>query len=141
MCTWVVQCVRMEEVARRRRGGCRQEQQGGRWKVLWGRKLKKQLKGKVEACVVPACVCGLETLALTERQEEKLRVAENNWVQRICKVKQEDQRKMRELRDETGIMKHLRMKVVGSRLRRAGHIERMSGEGVDKESLKNRRGW
>ena len=50
-------------------------------------KVEEIAKGIVlEACVVPACVCGLGTLALAEIQE-KLRVAENNWVQRICKVK------------------------------------------------------
>ena len=28
--------------------------------IMWDRKLKKQLKGKVlEACMVPACICGL----------------------------------------------------------------------------------
>ena len=56
---------------------------------MWNTKLKKQLKGKVlEACVLPACIYGSLTLALTERQEEKLHVAENNWVRRICKVKE-----------------------------------------------------
>ena len=54
--------------------------------IVWDRKLKKQLKGKVlEACMVPVCIYGLRTLALTERQEEKMQIAENNWVRRICK--------------------------------------------------------
>ena len=40
---------------------------------------KKQLKGKVlETCVVPACIYGLGTLAMTDRQEEKIQIAENN---------------------------------------------------------------
>ena len=53
-----------------------------------GQKVEDIGKGIVlEPCVVPACVCGLETLALAEIQEEKLRAAENNWIQRICKVK------------------------------------------------------
>ena len=76
----------------------------GAWRrmecIMWGRKLKKQLKGKVlEACVVPAFIYGLGTLALTEKQEEKVHIAENNWVQRIYKVPQEDRRKMKELRE------------------------------------------
>ena len=59
--------------------------------IMWDRKLKKQLKGKVlEACVVTAYTYGLGTLALTKRQEEKMQIAENNWVQRICKATQED---------------------------------------------------
>ena len=63
--------------------------------VTWDRKLKKQLKAKVlEGCVVPAFIYGLGTLALTERQEEKMHIAENNWVRRMCKVTQEDRRKI-----------------------------------------------
>ena len=47
--------------------------------IMWDRKLEKQLKRKVlEACVVQACIYGLGTLALTERQE-KMQIAENNW--------------------------------------------------------------
>lgn len=56
--------------------------------IIWARKLKKQLNGKVlDSCVVPAyvCICGLVQLALTVTvtQEEKPQVAENNWVKRI----------------------------------------------------------
>ena len=47
-------------------------------------KLNKQLKGNVlKACVVLTCIYGLGRLALTERQEEKPRVAEIKWVLRI----------------------------------------------------------
>ena len=46
--------------------------------IMWDRKGKKQLKGK--ACVVPVCIYGLGTPALTERQEEKMQITENNWV-------------------------------------------------------------
>ena len=54
--------------------------------VMWDRKLKKQLKGKVlEACVVPACIYGLGTLPLIERHKEKMQIAENKWVRKICK--------------------------------------------------------
>ena len=54
----------------------------------------------LEACVVPACIYGLGTVALTERQEEKIQTAENNWIRRMCKVTQEDRMKMKELREE-----------------------------------------
>ena len=74
--------------------------------IMWDRKLKKQLKGKVlEACVVTARIYGLGTLALTERQEEKMQIAEHNWVRRICKVTQEDRREMKELRGEIDMKK------------------------------------
>lgn len=49
-------------------------------------------------------LCGLGTPALTKRQEEQVLAAENR-------------RKMEELRGEIVVKKHLRMKVVGSRLR------------------------
>ena len=54
-----------------------------------------------------------------------MQIAENNWVRRICKVTQEDKRKIKELREEIGMKKHLKMKVVGSRMRWAGHVQRM----------------
>ena len=46
------------------------------------------------------------TLALTKRQGEKIQIAENNWVRRICKVTQEDRRKMKELREEIDMKKN-----------------------------------
>ena len=123
--SWAVQCVRMEEVAWRHRAGCRQEQQHlGRYYV--GQKVVETVKGIVlETSMVPACVCGLGTLALTERQEEKLPTAENNWVQRIYKVIREDGRKMGELRENIRLKKHLRVNIVGSRLRWAGHTQKI----------------
>ena len=49
--------------------------------IMWDRKLNKELKGKVlEACMVITCTYWLGTLALTERLEEKIQIAENNWV-------------------------------------------------------------
>ena len=72
--------------------------------IMWDRKLTKQLKGKVlEACMVPTCIYDLETLTLKEIQEEKIQLAENNWIRRIFRVTQEDRRKMKELREEIGI--------------------------------------
>ena len=44
-----------------------------------GQKHLKKLKGKVpRTCVTPACLYGLETVALTEQQQQKLQVCENN---------------------------------------------------------------
>ena len=51
------------------------------------RKISKKLKGKVlRTCVTPACLYGLETVALTEQQQQKLQVCENNWVRRITRT-------------------------------------------------------
>ena len=79
-----------QEVERRLQAGAvaRRRVEGS----MWHRKLVKQVKGKgLEAYVVPACVYGLGTHALTERQE-KLQVAEKSWVRRMCKLKREDRR-------------------------------------------------
>ena len=51
--------VRMEEVVRKYRGAAARRRVED---IMWDRKLKKQLKGKVlEACMVPACIYGLGT--------------------------------------------------------------------------------
>ena len=90
--------------------------------------------------MVPAYIYGLGTLALTERQEEKMQTAENKWVRRICKVKQEDRRKMKEFREEVGMKKHLKMKVVGSSMRWAAHVQRMSEDRLSKRAWKAEEG-
>ena len=91
---------------------------------------------EVERCWKPALYQLDVCVGNTERQEEKLQVAENNWVRRICKVKRKDRRKMGELREEIGMKKHLNMKLVGSRLRWSGYIQRMSEGNVVKTELK-----
>ena len=49
--------------------------------VMADRRISKRLKGKVmSTCVTPACLYGTETLALTELQQHRLQVCENNWV-------------------------------------------------------------
>ena len=61
-----------------------------------------------------------------------MQIAENNWVRRICKVTQEDRRKMNELREETGMKMHLKMKVAGSRIRWARYVQRMGEDRLSK---------
>ena len=65
-----------------------------------------------------------------------MQTAENKWVRRICKVKQEDRRKMKEFREEVGMKKHLKMKVVGSSMRWAAHVQRMSEDRLSKRAWK-----
>ena len=64
-------------------------------------------------CTRELCTLGVGNTVCWEhlRQEEKLQLA-NSCIRRICKV--------------IGIKKHLKMKVGVSKLRWAGHIERMS---------------
>ena len=47
----------------------------------------------MSACVIPACLYGMETLVLTEIQQ-RLQVCENNWVRKIARVTRADRRRM-----------------------------------------------
>ena len=51
--------------------------------------------------VTSACLFGTETLAMTERQQHRLQVCENNWVRKIARVARAD-RSAEELDRETG---------------------------------------
>ena len=47
--------------------------------VMADRRISNRLKGKVmSTCVIPACLYGTETLALTKLQQQRLQVCENN---------------------------------------------------------------
>ena len=94
--------------------------------VMLDRKISKKLKGKVlRMCVTPACLYGLETVALTEQQQQKLQVCEDNWVRRIIRTKRVDRRRMNDLRKEVGMQCSLTGRLVRSRMRWAGHVVRM----------------
>ena len=54
----------------------------------------------MSTCVTPACLYGTETLALTELQQQRLQVCENNWVRKIARVTRADRRRMVELSAE-----------------------------------------
>ena len=100
------------------------------WKQVEGvmsdRHSSKKLKGKVPgACVTPAMLYGLETLPVSEKHQHRLQVCENNWVRRIAEVKRMDRMRMGELREEVGIKKCLMGRLVKSRMKWAGHVERM----------------
>ena len=94
--------------------------------VMSDRHISNKLKGKLlGACVTPAMLYGLETLPVSEKHQHRLQVCENNWVRRIARVKRIDRRRMDELREEVGIQKCLMGRLVKSRLKWAGHVERM----------------
>ena len=69
-----------------------------------GQKKFKTLKLKVlRTCVAPACLYGLETVALTEQQQQqKLQECENNWVRRITRTIKEGGQKKDERPEERG---------------------------------------
>ena len=75
-----------------------------------------------------ACLYGTETLALTELQQHRLQVCENNWVRKIARVTRADRRRMVELREETGVQRSLTERLARSRVQWAGHVERMADE-------------
>ena len=76
------------------------------WRAVEGlmtdRWISKRLKSKVmSTCVTRACLYGMETLALTELQQQRLQVCENNWVRQITRVTRADRLIMVELMEET----------------------------------------
>ena len=119
----------------RRTIGNRGEKKGASWSkcmeapvvgVMYDRHISKKLKGKLlGACVTPAVLYGLETLPVSEKHQHRLQVCENNWVRRMAGVKVMDRRRMDELREEVGIQKCLMGRLVKSRMKWAGHVERM----------------
>ena len=59
--------------------------------VLCDRKLSARVKGKMYKCVVrPAIMCGMETVAVTDKQVGKLEVAESKMVRWALGVTRED---------------------------------------------------
>ena len=99
----------------------------------------KSLKGKVMiTCVTPACLYGTETLALTELQQQRLQVCENNWVRKISRITRADRRRMVELREEPGVQWSLTERLVRSRLQWAGHEERMADDRLPKRAAELR---
>ena len=105
--------------------------------------MKRKVLG---ACVTPAMLYGLDTLPVSEKHQHRLQVCENNWVRRIAGVKRVDRRRMDELREKVGIQKCLMGRLVKSRMKWAGHVERMKEDRlprmayVHKERGKRKRG-
>ena len=63
--------------------------------VMGDRCISCKRKGKMlTSCVTPAYIYGLEMMVLTEKQQEKVQVFENNWKRRIRGVKRMDKRGM-----------------------------------------------
>ena len=72
----------------RERGASKSTGRSERVKSSWGggdgdRRISKRLKVKVvNTCVIPVCLYGTETLTMTELQQQRLQVCENNWVRK-----------------------------------------------------------
>ena len=100
-----------------------------------GRQISRKLKGKVlDSCVVPASTYGLETLTLSELQQHKLQVCENNWIRRIVGVRRVERWRMKNLREEVGTKACIIGKIAKSRTKWAGHMIRMKDNTLPKRS-------
>ena len=84
-------------VRRREDGEVRRRTQAvaNAWKAVEGvktdRRVSKRLQGKVvSTCVTPACLYRTETLVMTELQQQRLQVCENNWVRKMARVTRAD---------------------------------------------------
>ena len=72
--------------------------------MMGDKRISWKLKGKVlSLCITLAYLYGLETMAMAEKQQEKLQVSQNNWVRKIVGVKRIDKRRKEELREEVGV--------------------------------------
>ena len=103
--------------------------------VIVDRKISRKLEEKVlMLCVTQANHHGLETVALTERQQQRLQVCENNWVRRIAGVKRVDGRRMDEQREGVGVQMCLTGRLVKCRLKWAGNLMGMGEERMAKRA-------
>ena len=65
---------------------------------------------------------------MTEKQQEKQPVCQNNWFRRIAGDKRIDKARMEEMSEEV-VKESLRRKLLRSKLMCAGHVERKKGNG------------
>ena len=78
------------------RHGHRNSQENTSWTSAWrkvegvvgDRHISQKLKGMMlGSCITPAHLYDLETMAMTEKPQDKMQVCENNWVRRNAGVK------------------------------------------------------
>ena len=76
--------------------------------VMADRRISKIPKGMVMSTSgTPPCLYGTETLAMTELQQQRLQVCENNWARIIARVTRAGRRRIVELREATGVQRSL----------------------------------
>ena len=129
------------------REACRRAQTGANaWRAVGGggggtadQCISKRLKGKVMSTfVTPACLHGTDTLAVTELQQQRLQMCENNRVRKIARVTRADRGRMVELREDTGVQRSLTERLVRSRLQWIGHVEMMANDRLLKRAAELR---
>ena len=75
---------------------------------------------------------------MTELQQQRLQVCENNWVRKIARVTRAGRRRIMELREETGVQRSLTERLVKNSLQWAGHVERMADDRLPKRAAELR---
>ena len=103
--------------------------------VICDRRLPARVKGKVYSSVVrPAMLYGLETLAVTKKQVEEMKVAEMKMLRFAVGVTRKDKIRNEYIRGTVKI-ERLAMKVREGRLRWYGHIMRRDQEYVRRKMM------
>ena len=103
--------------------------------VICDRKISAEMKGKLYKVLVrPAMMYGLETIALTKRQEAELEVAEMKMLRFSLGVTRLDKIKNDVIRG-TAHVRRLRDKLRESRLRWFGHVQRREENYVGRQML------
>ena len=126
-------------------GGCEREvkrrvQAGwNRWRrvsgVICDRRLPARVKGKVYSSVVrPAMMYGLETVAVTKKQVEKMEVAEMKMLRFAMGVTRKDKIRNKHIRSTVEV-ERLGMKMREGRLRWYGHVMRRNQEYVGRKMM------
>ena len=62
---------------------------------------------------------GFETMALTDKQNEKVLVCKINWIRSIVGVKKAEKNRLNELRVEVGVKESFKKKLVRGRLKKS----------------------
>ena len=103
--------------------------------IICDRKLSTRVKGKVyNTAVRPAMLYGMETVALTRRQEVELEVAELRMLRFAMGVTRLDKIKNTHVRGTANVVR-IGKKVRETRLRWYGHVLRRNAEYVGKRVI------
>ena len=104
--------------------------------VLCDKKIPTALKGKIYKTVIrPAMLYGLETVALTQRQEAELEVAEMKMLRFSMGVTRLEKVRNNKIREDTHVVR-FGEKVKEARLRWFGHVLRRDEEYIGKRILR-----
>ena len=104
-------------------------------KVICDRRLPARIKGKVYSSLVRAAmVYGLETMAVTKKQVDKMEVAEMKMLRFAMEVTRKNKIRNEYIRGTVKV-ERLRMKIRDGRLRWYGHVMRRDQEYVGRKMM------